>query len=244
MVQTGGQVLLGSPLGPDSADVHVGTDEYRVRKLRAMVDAHDDRLRSVVRLSRRSGTRGSSTQRISVQLAQLLLRWCCNTRNVHLLRAVPRRLVQEVADLHDQAVKVACAATLGMVDVQALEDAEYLHSVPDAALSPQFVRAYAQVCLDMGAGGHGLRAWARHADAAFVGQWALTVQSAARPARLGGGSHYPVLGAVLAAASQHDGGAAASMPIVSDLAGAWRLSFFLTAGWKDSIAKNEWKILL
>ena len=64
MVQTGGQVLLGSPLGPDSADVHVGTDEYRVRKLRAMVDAHDDRLRSVVWLSRRSGARGSSMKKV------------------------------------------------------------------------------------------------------------------------------------------------------------------------------------
>ena len=222
MVQAGGQVLLGSPLGPDTADVHVGTDEYRVGKLKAMVDAHDDRLRSVVRLSRRSGTRHSSTQRISVQLAQLLLRWCCNTRDVHLLRAMPRRLVQEVADLHDQAVKVACAATLGMVDVQALRDAEHLHSVPDAALSPQFVRAYAQVRLDLGAGGHGLRAWARHADAAFVGQWALTVQSAARPERMGGGSHYPILDVVVAAASQHDGGGSASMPIVRDLASAWR----------------------
>lgn len=28
-----------------------------------------------------------------MQLSQLLLRWCCNTRNVHLLRAMPRRLV-------------------------------------------------------------------------------------------------------------------------------------------------------
>ena len=67
--------------------------------------------------------------RISVQVSQLLLRWCCNTRNVHLLRAMPCRLVQEVADRHDQAVKVAFAATLGMVDVQAVRDATHLHSV-------------------------------------------------------------------------------------------------------------------
>ena len=38
----------------------MGTEEYRVTKLRAMVDAHDDRLRSVVRLARRSGKEGSS----------------------------------------------------------------------------------------------------------------------------------------------------------------------------------------
>eukprot|EP01043_Picozoa_sp_COSAG02_P048294 COSAG02_NODE_4731_length_5043_cov_3.579895_1_plen_87_part_10 len=38
--------------------------------------------------------------------------------NVHLLRGLPLRLVQEVADLHDQAIKVACAASLGMVDAE------------------------------------------------------------------------------------------------------------------------------
>eukprot|EP01043_Picozoa_sp_COSAG02_P007152 COSAG02_NODE_210_length_28878_cov_133.787136_24_plen_101_part_00 len=47
MVQSDGQVLLGTPLGVDSADVHVGSVRYRVRKLWDMIDAHDDRLRSV-----------------------------------------------------------------------------------------------------------------------------------------------------------------------------------------------------
>ncbi len=53
------------------------------------------------------GVRGSKgrlelwTQRISGQLSQLLLRWGRNTRNVHLLRGLPSRLVQEVAGLHD-----------------------------------------------------------------------------------------------------------------------------------------------
>ena len=46
------------------------------------------------------------------------------------------------------------------------------------ALPAGFVRAYSQVRLDAKAGGHGLRAWSLHADAALVGQWALTVQSA------------------------------------------------------------------
>ena len=62
-----------------------------------MVDEHDQRLRAVVGLARRSGMVGTSTQRISVQLANLLLRWCCNTRDVHLLRAMPRRLVDDRA---------------------------------------------------------------------------------------------------------------------------------------------------
>ena len=61
MVQSNGQVLLGTPLGADSADVHVGSAQYRSGKLRDMLDQHDDRLRSVVALSRRSGTARTST---------------------------------------------------------------------------------------------------------------------------------------------------------------------------------------
>ena len=53
LVQMDGQVLLGTPLGADSADVHVGSVEYRARKIRDMVDQHDDRLRHVVALARR-----------------------------------------------------------------------------------------------------------------------------------------------------------------------------------------------
>ena len=45
MVQSDGQVLLGTPLGADSADVHVGGAQYRSGKLREMLDQHDDRLR-------------------------------------------------------------------------------------------------------------------------------------------------------------------------------------------------------
>ena len=86
MVQCDGQVLLGTPLGSDSEAVHVGSVLYRAQKLLDMTDAHDARLREVVGLARRKGMAGTSTQRISVQLSELLLRWCCNTRNVHLLR--------------------------------------------------------------------------------------------------------------------------------------------------------------
>ena len=190
-----------------------------------MLDQHDDRLRSVVALSRRSGTAHTSTQRIAVQLGQLLLRWCCNTRDVHLLRGMPSRLIHEVAALHDQSVKVACAASMGMIDLDALATCTHLHSVPDEALSPDFVRAYAQVRLDVSAGGHGLRAWAEHANAAYVGQWSLSVQSAVVPPERGGGSHYPVLEYVLSNASRRlagDADADDSMPVIADLAHAWQ----------------------
>ena len=138
----------GTPLGGDSASVHVGSVAYRAQKLLDMTDAHDTRLRSVVGLARRSGTTGASTQRISVQLSQLLLRWCCNTRNVHLLRGVPARLVEEAARRHDQSVKVACAASLGFFDVSGDDVPEFLHGVSDASLPPAFVKAYQQICLD------------------------------------------------------------------------------------------------
>ena len=69
--------------------------------------------------------------------------------------------------------------------------------------------------------------------AAFVGQWALTVQSAqVRGANIGV-LHYPVLTRVvervagyLRDASSDDG----SMPIVLDLAGAWQRSIERTLG--------------
>ena len=53
-VQTDGQVLLGTPLGEDSAGIAVSSPSYRERKLLEMVDAHDQRLRAVVGLARRS----------------------------------------------------------------------------------------------------------------------------------------------------------------------------------------------
>ena len=105
MIQSEGQVLLGEPLGHDSAAVRVGSVGYRAAKLLEMVDAHDTRLREVVALARRKGTVGGSTHRISVQLSRLLLRWCCNTRNVHLLRQLPARVVAKAARRHDQSVK-------------------------------------------------------------------------------------------------------------------------------------------
>ena len=68
---------------------------YRENKLLDMVASHDVRLRSVAGLARRSGAAGTSAQRIAVQLTSLLLvKRCCNTRDVHLLRGV------QVTDRH------------------------------------------------------------------------------------------------------------------------------------------------
>ena len=72
-----------------------------------------------------------------------------------------------------------------------------------------------------------MRAWAAHTDAAYVGQWALTVQSAQVRGEDLGVLHFPVLARVveraaeyLRDASSYDG----TMPIVLDLARAWQRS--------------------
>ena len=80
------------------------------------------------------------------------------------LRGLPLRLVAEAARRHDQSIKVACAATLGFIDLNTLPAGQklQLHGVMDTDLPPDFVEAYRQVCLDVGVGGHGLRTWAGH----------------------------------------------------------------------------------
>jgi hypothetical protein len=70
---------------------------------------------------------------------------------------------------------------------------------------------------------HRMRAWSRHAHAAYVGQWSLTVQSA----QSGVGSHYPVLSVIQAQAHEWRNGLEVSgsvLPIAQDLAMAWAAS--------------------
>ena len=96
---------------------------------------------------------------------------------------------------------VACAVMMGFVDINTLPSDQPLHQVQNASLPSAFVRAYEQISLDVGVGGHGLRKWAHHADAAYVGQWALTVQSATE---VSGECHYPVLNQVVDEAAKTD----------------------------------------
>eukprot|EP01050_Picozoa_sp_SAG11_P057811 SAG11_NODE_36610_length_260_cov_2.565217_1_plen_55_part_01 len=52
---------------------------------------------TVVALGNRDGRAHDQLARLSKQLADALLRWSCNARDVHLLRGTPRRLVHEAA---------------------------------------------------------------------------------------------------------------------------------------------------
>jgi hypothetical protein len=74
------------------------------------------------------------------------------------------------------------------------------------------------LALDQCCGGFNMRRWADFGDAAFVGQFTLTVQSAIAPSGI---TYFPVLEDVLTQA--HDLPADA-MPIARDLQGAWERS--------------------
>ena len=65
-----------------------------------------------------------------------------------------------------------------------------------------------------------MRAWAAHTDAAYVGQWALTVQSAQVRGEDLGVLHFPVLARVVERAAEYLRDASSddgTMPIVLDL---------------------------
>ena len=196
----------------------MGPNKYKENKVQEFIDEHDHRLRQVIKLAQRDSRGQDETANKSVALAHLCLRWSCNARDVHLLRGLGERVVQEAAFKHDQAIKVACAAIAGRVIIP---DEGHLHEVQDTELPRDFNIAYEQICLPFSQGGHGLRAWARYSNAAFAGQWGLTIQSATNMRT--GKSHYPVLQQVLQEAEQIRKGAPGEGKLVIslDLANAW-----------------------
>ena len=218
-----GLVFLGTPVGTERgewearAPVPLGGRDYREAKTLEFINDHDKRLRNVVKLARRDTRSHDHTAHVSVQLAQLLLRWSCNARDVHLLRGLGRRVVDVAAHRHDQSIKVACAAIQGLITVP---PTGHLYDVRDEDLPLDYHVAYRQITLAFHDGGHGLRPWAQHADAAFVGQWALSVQSAWNKAE--GRSFYPILTQVLTEAAKDD--AAPVLRISRDLRSAWKNS--------------------
>jgi hypothetical protein len=219
-VDTNGLVMLGTPCGAErgewttQAPVPVGNRPYREAKLLEYLNEHDLRLRRVVSLARRDSRAFDDNVKYCRSLGQLLLRWSCNARDVHLLRGLGRRLVGEAARRHDQGIKVAFACIVG---VQAMPDTGYLADVPDTALSDSFHLSYEQASLALRDGGQGLRPWQQHSDAAFLGQWALTLQSAddVQNERC----FYPVLQDVLSqAVAEND---AYTCNLAQDLHAAW-----------------------
>ena len=121
-IQADGHIFLGTPMGADTADdrapLEIGSTEYRIRKTLEVIDSHDDRLQRVVELAHRDDRSYESLSTLSTQLANLLLVWSCNARDVHLLRGLPRRICSQASQRHDQSIKVACAAIQGCITLR------------------------------------------------------------------------------------------------------------------------------
>jgi len=179
--------------------IPLGTDAFVCAALEDYVATHDRRLRTIARFAAESGPAVTHKGNVlSVQLALAFLRFSANARDVHLLRAVGRRLVDTAAGMHDRGVRAATAIVLGQCD---LPTTGRLCDIPDSAMTKEYVRAYPAISLSVYAGGLGLRAWHSYADCAHVGQWAQAFQSSLY--ELADGTHdtyYPALRTVIAAA--------------------------------------------
>ena len=164
-----------APDGIINLGVPVGTGDYVRQALDDYLATHDARLRAIARYSAETGSSVTHNDEIlAPQLALAFLKFSANARDVHLLRGVPSRLMADAAATHDRGIRVALAAVLGQCE---LPDAGRCSDVADVELTPQYRRAYDQIGLSPYAGGLGIRRWAPHADAAYVGQWAQVWQS-------------------------------------------------------------------
>ena len=70
-------------------------------------------MHALIRLAQHTGEETRSNGRvIGLQCALTALRYSANARDVHFLRAMPRRLVQEAAGLHDRGIMVTTATVM------------------------------------------------------------------------------------------------------------------------------------
>ena len=166
MMEREGLIFLGSFIGYDQAGVAVGPEAYREASANNFIDQHEVRLRGVARLAHWDSDKFDLLCTLSVQLSQRLIRWSCNARDVHLLMALPGRVVATAARRHDQSIKVAFAIAQACFPMP--PPTRRLYDVTDAELPADFVRASPQITVRLHEGGHGIRPWAQHANAAFV----------------------------------------------------------------------------
>ena len=237
-----GMVFLGTPSGAERngpntrprADRHApmpasGT-YYRETTVEGFIDDHDIRLRRTVQLAQRDGRSCSELTALSKMFAIVILRFSCNSRDVHLIRRLPKRIVAEAAARHDRGIKFAWAAINGhaILPPETVTDDDgtirrvYLHEQPQDSYPEHYDLSYDQVQLPFKAGGHGIRPWAAHGDAAFIGQWALSTQTAWSGEL--GRSYFPVLTDVIERAALPAPANAGEDRLADDLRGAWARS--------------------
>ena len=151
---------------------------YRETTVEGFIDDHDIRLRRTVQLAQRDGRSCSELTALSKMFAIVILRFSCNSRDVHLIRRLPKRIVAEAAARHDRGIKFAWAAINGhaILPPETVTDDDgtirrvYLHEQPQDSYPEHYDLSYDQVQLPFKAGGQGIRPWAAHGDAAFIGQ--------------------------------------------------------------------------
>ena len=142
---------------------------------------------------------------------------------------------------HDRAIKFAFAAIEGIVTLpphtttaaDGTVTTNYMHAQPDSVYPHGFNLSYAQAALR--SGGSALRPWAGHANAAFIGAWSLTVQSAWSEEL--GRSFFPVLDDIMAQA--HAPPTVGSCLLADDLRHAWDENKLAVATLREAGAKPD-----
>ena len=186
-----------------------------------LVRQHDSRYQAIIRYVQQPTWRRTRLSRVRLQTALHLVRFSCNARDVHLLRGLDAEAVAGAAAYHDRQIMATVAAITGFLEVRAGEE---LGHVPLERFKPEFVRGWKQACLPFTSGGLNFREWARYADAAHIGKWALVVRSARDSVT--GVDHFPIVARELEVAT--NGGrpmpAAWSECVVGTSRAAWSLN--------------------
>jgi hypothetical protein len=165
-----------------------GPLHFQQRIALRLVRQHDSRCHAVIRYVRQTTWKDQRVSRIRLQTALHMVRFSCNARDVHLLRGLDKEAVLRAAEYHDRQVMATVAAITGFLEVQ---DDERLGDVAIGRFRTEFLRGWRQACMAFEPGGLNFREWARYADAAMLGKWALVIKSARDTVT--GENHFPIV---------------------------------------------------
>ena len=102
-----------------------------------------------------------------------MLRFCCNQRDVHFLRALSLRVLGDAINAHDDGILQAVAGVMAQVvpldtDSDALESAVAGAPLGPVRLTASFLANRERASLPFSMGGLAIRRWSPHAHAAYV----------------------------------------------------------------------------
>ena len=159
------------------------------------IRANNQRLKLLIGCGNWDGPEtGAAEGKIGRQGARICLQFSANSQDVHMLRSIPQRLVDEAAGLHDDGVMAAVAATYKQLTVP---EGMNCCDVPQEMLHPHFRSIKGRLALQTFNGGMGMRAWRQYQNCAFVGMVSLTMMSAQQ--EIGDLTHcaFPAVAAVI-----------------------------------------------